>query len=270
LIVLLALNVLAGHDLRGLGWGSADHLHLLAEALKLAFADGRTYVADPEFADVPVDALLSEAYAAARRRLIDPRRAGAFGPGAPPAGDTVYVAAADDRGNVCSLINSVSLGFGSGLVAGDTGMCLQNRGASFVLDPGHRNRLQGGKRPFHTIIPALVLKDDRPWLCLGVVGGPMQPPGHVQVLSNVVDFGMGLQEALDAPRLRLEAGGRVAVEAGFDGGALAELRRRGHTVAEYPALTITFGGGQLVQLDHRSGILSAASEPRFDGHAVGF
>jgi gamma-glutamyltranspeptidase/glutathione hydrolase len=115
----------------------------------------------------------------------------------------------------------------------------------------------------------MVLKDRRPWLCFGVVGGPMQPPGHVQVLSNIVDFGMGLQEALDAPRLRLEAGSRVSVEAGFDGGALAELRRRGHTVAEHPAMTITFGGGQLVQLDHASGVLSAASEPRFDGQAVG-
>jgi gamma-glutamyltranspeptidase / glutathione hydrolase len=269
LIVLLALNLLAGYDLGRLAWGSAGHLHLLIEALKLAFADGRTYVADPAAADVPLDALLSEGYGAARRRLLDPGRAGAAGPGAPPTGDTVYVAAADDRGNVCSLINSISLGFGSGLVAGETGICLQNRGASFVLDPGHRNRLQGGKRPFHTIIPAMVLKDGRPWLCFGVVGGPMQPPGHIQVLSNIVDFGMGLQEALDAPRLRLEAGGRVAVEAGFDGGALAELRRRGHTVAEHPAMTITFGGGQLVQLDHASGVLSAASEPRFDGQAVG-
>jgi gamma-glutamyltranspeptidase/glutathione hydrolase len=270
LIVLLALGILEGFDLSSLGWGSAQHLHILAETLKLAYADGYQYVSDPEVNDIPLDALLSEWYAAARRARISPDRVRGHQHGYPLEGDTIYLTTVDEQGNVCSLINSLSLGFGSGLIAGDTGIILQNRGSGFRLDPSHRNRLEGGKRPYHTIIPAMVLKDGRPWLTYGVVGGFMQPAGHVEVLSNLVDFGMSPQEALDAPRLRVERDGTVAVEEGFDGAALAGLRDRGHPVAVYAPMTLTFGGGQAILIDQETGVLAAASEPRWDGLALGY
>jgi gamma-glutamyltranspeptidase/glutathione hydrolase len=270
LAALVALNVLAGHEVGRLCWGSAEHWHLVAEALKIGFAEASEYVADPAFVRLPLEELLSEAHASKRRAGIDPERASAEPRLMPPSGDTVYLSAADGRGNACSFINSLYNGFGAGVVAGETGICLQNRGGLFSLDPSHRNRLEGGKRPYHTIIPAMVLRDGRPWLSYGVMGGFMQPQGHVQVLSNLVDFGMSPQEALDAPRLRVMHGTRLAVEQNVGAETVEGLRRRGHDVVEEPPLTSAFGGGQAILIDPDSGVLSAASEPRKDGAALAF
>jgi gamma-glutamyltranspeptidase/glutathione hydrolase len=267
---LIALNVLSGHDLGAMCWGSAEHWHLVAEAVKIGFAEASQYVADPAFVELPLAELLSAAHAEKRRAGIDPERASTEPRLMPPPSDTVYLSTADGHGNCCSFINSLYNGFGSGVVAGDTGICLQNRGGLFSLDPSHRNRLEGGKRPYHTIIPAMVLRDGRPWLSYGVMGGFMQPQGHVQVLSNLVDFGMNPQEALDAPRFRVLEGQRVAVEQNVGAETIQGLRRRGHDVVEEPPLTSTFGGGQAILIDPESGVLSAASEPRKDGAALAF
>jgi gamma-glutamyltranspeptidase / glutathione hydrolase len=270
LAALVALNVLSGHDLGAMEWGSAEHWHLVAEAVKIGFAEASEYVADPAFVDLPLAELLSSAHAAKRRAQIDPARASTEPRLMPPASDTVYLTVVDRLGNACSFINSLYKGFGSGVVAGDTGICLQNRGGTFSLDPGHRNRLEAGKRPYQTIIPAMVTRDGKPWLTYGVMGGFMQPQGHVQVLSNLVDFGMNPQEALDAPRLRVRHGTRVAVEANVGEATIEGLRRRGHEVRVDPPLTMSFGGAQAIMIDPESGVLSAASEPRKDGAAVAY
>lgn len=268
---LMALNVLEGFDLAAHEYGSAPYYHLLIEATKQAFADRNRYIADPIFATVPVAGLLSKAYADARRQEIDPRRASDFSPGAPAAfGDTVYVSCVDAERNVVSLIHSLFQGFGSGIVAGNTGICLQNRGAGFAADPNHPNALQPGKRPFHTIIPALILRHGKPWLCYGVMGGHMQAQGHVQVALNSIDFGMNVQEALEAPRYRIMGGREVALERAIPQAVRDELGFMGHELWPRGTQRVSYGGGQAILIDHERGVLQGGSDYRKDGCALGY
>jgi gamma-glutamyltranspeptidase/glutathione hydrolase len=280
--VLQMLNILEGFELGSLEWGSAEHLHLLIEAKKLAFEDRAKFYADPLFAAVPVERLVSKEYAAARRASIDFERASpAPTHGAAGAGDTVYLATADAAGNMVSLIQSNYMGFGSGVTVVPFGFGLQNRGSQFALDPQHANAYAPGKRPFHTIIPAFAEHDGEALLAFGVMGAAMQPQGQVQVLTNLLDFGMGLQGAGDAPRVRHEGsteptgapplahGGTVHLEPGFDARAVAGLRARGHRI-EPMGSRAAFGGYQAIRRDLRHGVYFGASESRKDGHAAGF
>ena len=268
---LMILNVLQGFDLAAHEYGSAGYYHLLIEATKQAFADRNRYIADPACAKIPVGGLLSKAYAAARRQEINPSRAGDFSPGAPAAfGDTVYVTCVDAERNVVSLIHSLFQGFGSGVVAGDTGVCLQNRGAGFVADPSHPNALQPGKRPFHTIIPAMILRQGKPWMCYGVMGGHMQAQGHVQVALNCIDFGMNIQEALEAPRYRIMGGRDVAMERAVPQMVRDELGFMGHELWPLGAQNVSYGGGQAILIDQERGVLQGGSDYRKDGCAMGY
>jgi gamma-glutamyltranspeptidase/glutathione hydrolase len=272
LTALLALNILSGYDVAALGPGSPEALHLMIEALRLAFADAGTYIADPTAVDVPVNALLDEVYTAKRRALIHSDRAletVAAGP-EPGGSDTSYLTVVDEAGNAVSFIQSVAAHFGSTVVAGETGICLQNRGIGFRLDPSYRNALAPGKRPFHTIIPAMVLKDGRLWSSFGLVGGLMQPQGHVQMLVNMLDWGMNPQEALDAPRFEIVAPwpNAVALERTVDAAVSAALERMGHQVV--PNGIFGFGGGQIIVVDQASGVRMGGSEPRKDGCAVAY
>lgn len=280
--VLQMLNVLEAYDLGSLPWGSAEHLHWLIEAKKLAFEDRARHYADPEFATVPVAQLISKTYATERRRLIRPDRAltdvGYGDPGALASGDTVYLCAADSEGNMVSLIQSNYKGMGSGMTPPDCGFVLQNRGELFALDPEHPNAFAPGKRPFHTIIPAFVTRRGEPWMAFGVMGADMQPQGHVQVLSNIIDFGMNIQVAGDAPRMRHEGsstpkgapstdGGVVLLESQLDATAAEGLRNLGHRVE---LGRDGFGGYQAIRRDADRGIYLGASESRKDGHAAGY
>jgi gamma-glutamyltranspeptidase/glutathione hydrolase len=270
---LMALNVLEGFDVGAMEYGSAAYYHLLIEATKQAFTDRNRYIADPAFATIPVAGLLSKAYAAARRRDLSLERAGDYLPGSPAAfGNTVYVACVDSERNVVSLINSLfeSISFGSGVVAGDTGICLQNRGASFVADPDHPNVLAPGKRPFQTIIPAMLLQDERPWLCYGVMGGDMQVQGHVQVALNMIDFAMNVQEAIEAPRYRIMGGRRVALERAISPAVRETLAAMGHVLAPYGDQSISYGGAQAILIDEERGVLQGGSDDRKDGCAIGY
>lgn len=270
---LIALNILEGYELADLEYGSAAYYHLLIEATKQAFADRNRYVADPDHATLPVRGLLSKAYAAARRREIAPGRAGDYAPGDPgPFGNTVYVSCVDRQRNVVSLIHSLFMGFGSGIVAGDTGICLHNRGAGFVADPDHPNALAPGKRPLHTIIPAMILKDGAPWLCYGVMGGDMQAQGHVQVALNMIDFDMNVQEALDAPRYRILGGRRAALERAVSHEVRWQLEAMGHDLLPYGDIPpgTPYGGGQAILIDQARGVLQGGSDFRKDGCAIGY
>lgn len=278
---LQMLNILEAWDIGAMGFGSADYLHLFVEAKKLAFEDRARFYADPEFADVPTDALISKAYANERRKLIDPARAAqAFPHGDPEVlkrSDTIYLTVADADGNMVSLIQSNYRGMGSGMTPPGLGFVLQDRGEMFSLEAGHPNVYAPGKRPFHTIIPAFVTRDGKPWLSFGVMGGGMQPQGHVQVLVNMIDFGMNLQAAGDAPRIRhdgsseptgerMSDGGVVRVERGFPAEAIAELEKRGHRVE-----VINDGGyGGYQAIRKHGGVWVGASESRKDGHAAGY
>ena len=266
---LIALNILSGYDLAALEFGSADDLHLKMEAIKLAMTDARRYVADPEMAYVPVQGLLSATYASERRALICMEQAiAAPEAGLPPMGhDTVYLCTADAEGNAVSFINSLYMGFGSGIVAEGTGICLQNRGNLFSLDPTHPNCIAPRKRPYHTIIPCMVTKEGKLAICFGVMGGFMQPQGHVQVLSNIVDHGMNPQQALDAPRFYFQHGNEFLIEPFFPKGVYEILKSRGHALAFGEGV---FGGGQVIMVHPESGALMAGSEPRNDGCAVAF
>lgn len=274
LAALIALNILENFDLAALAPESADAVHLRIEAVKLAFADRDRYIADPDRAAVPVEALLSKDYAQGRAALIDRRRAakrarpGKVGTGS----DTVYLTTADAAGNVVSLINSLFFGFGSGMVAGDTGIVLQNRGFGFVLDPAHPNCLAPRKRPFHTIIPAMLCRDGRPIVSFGVMGGDVQPQGHVQVVSNLVDYDRNIQEALDWPRFRFLDTDRVAIEAEAGPAVVKELAARGHAVVdEAVAMALGgFGGGQGIMIDPATAGYWGGSDQRKDGAAMGF
>ncbi|MGQ4808602.1 Glutathione hydrolase-like YwrD proenzyme [Candidatus Entotheonellaceae bacterium PAL068K] len=270
---LVALNLLEGFDLASMEYGSAPYYHVLIEATKQAFADRNRYVADPACAAVPVQGLLSKAYAATRRRRITPDRAGDYVPGDPvPFSNTVYVTCVDRARNVVSLIHSLFMGFGSGVVAGDTGICLHNRGTGFVADPDHPNALVPGKRPFHTIIPAMILKDSRPWVSYGVMGGDMQAQGHIQVAINLIDFDMNVQEALEAPRYRIFGGRRVALERAIPPVVRQELEAMGHDLlpsGEIPPGT-PYGGGQAILVDHERRVLQGGSDHRKDGCTIGY
>lgn len=283
LAALLALGIVSQDDLAAVP--PAERWHLLIEAMRLAWADARRWVADPAFVSLPLAELLAPAYLAGRRSQIDRQRANlAPAPGLPgatswpvqpaPRSDTVYLSVVDGQGNACSFINSLYHGFGSGLVAPGTGVALQNRGALFSLDPDHPNRLAPGKRPYHTIIPALVTQGDELWASFGVMGGFMQPQGHLQVLVNLLDLDMAPQDALDAPRFCLhegQAGGQVAIEAGAGDELIAALRARGHDLAVTTGLERTlFGVGQVIRRDAATGVLTAGSDPRRDGCAVGW
>ena len=245
----------------------------MIEAMRLGMADAARYVADPTFTSLPVEGLLSKDYAAQRRSLIRPDRAlEVVVPGQPEHRDTVYLTVVDGEGNAVSFINSLFHGFGSGLVVPGTGICLQNRGACFRLEPGHPNALAGGKRPYHTIIPAMALREGRLWLSFGVMGGFMQPQGHLQVLVNLVDYGLSPQAALDAPRFRVdERGGLlVALEDGVPSATRQALASLGHDVRTEPLFAPGFGSGDIIAVDAESGVLHGASDPRKDGCAVGF
>jgi gamma-glutamyltranspeptidase/glutathione hydrolase len=269
LIALEALNIAAELGAGEHPIDSPERVHYFAEATKLAFHDGHRYITDPAFEDHPP--LASQDWAGKRASAVGETATHDVSFGVPNAGnaedaDTVLLCVADDEGNVVSFINSRFAGFGSGLVAGDTGIALQNRGSSFSLDPDHPNRLEPGKRPFHTLIPALGRFGDDDWAAFGVMGGYMQPQGHVQVISNIVDYDLPLQAALDRPRWRYREAGALALEPHFDSDAAAKLARRGHDVRTLPAGL--FGGAQIVRSDN--GTLSAATEPRKDGNAQGF
>ena len=273
LVVLLALNILEGYDLQSLGHNSPEYLHLLIEAMKLAFADASKYVADPDFVDIPLDNLLSKSYAERRRQLIDMNKARQEVEAGIPntQGDTVYLAVTDKEGNSVSFINSLYQGFGSGIVVEGTGICLQNRGSQFSLESGHPNRIEPHKRPYHTIIPAMVFRDSCLFLTFGVMGGFMQPQGHVQVLLNIIDFSMGVQTALDAPRFRYyPQGGQCAFEPGIPSSVLGELAKKGHSLTKLDdPYSQEFGGGQAIMVHPSSKVFIAGSDPRKDGCAIG-
>ncbi len=269
LAVLIALNILEGYDIEEMGFYSELRFHTLIEAIKLSFADIKTYVADPDHADIPLQSLLSKDYAAHRRKMIGARAAVEVSPGAPyRKGDTVYITTVDSKGNAISLINSLFYDFGAGLVVDGTGICLQNRGTLFSLDPFHLNCIAPGKRPLHTLIPGLVLKGNRLFMSFGVVGGWMQPQAHVQILSNIIDFGMNPQVALDAPRVCYTEGPRVAVEKQLLNQMELGLGNRGHEIVFDLPTGFTFGGGQVIMVDPETRSLAAGSDPRKDGCAA--
>jgi gamma-glutamyltranspeptidase/glutathione hydrolase len=273
LTALLTLNILEGFDLAALSAQPDRYYHTLIEATKLAFADRNRYIADPAFGKVPVAELLSKEYAAKRRALINPTKAlDSPPPGAINVGsDTTYFTVVDKDGNAVSFINSLFDSFGSGIVAGDTGIVLQNRGSAFSLDPTHANHLEPGKRPFHTIIPAMVFKDNKLFMSFGVMGGGIQPQGHVQVLVNLIDLGMGLQQAIDAPRYRYMNGRDVLLEDELGPTVIARLLAIGHRRASPPGvLRSSMGGGQAIMIDPVNGTLMGASDSRKDGMALGY
>ncbi len=275
------LNIMEGFDLKSMGWGSAAYLHTLVEAKRIAFTDRGAWIGDP--ASTPAQAvakMLSKDYAAERRKEINPDKAaakysaltldgrGASGGGVEPTGrgDTVYLTAADSDGNVVSLIQSLYETFGAGIVAGDTGIALHNRAELFTLTPGHPNQIAPGKRPFHTLIPAMILKDGVPWVSFGVMGGDMQAQGHAQVIANLIDFGMNIQEAGEAPRFR-DSGNGLALESPFSAEARAGLASRGHTLIHSVGV---WGGFQGILIDPKTHVLQAGSDPRKDGMAAGW
>jgi len=258
---------------------SAEHLHLFIEAKKLAYEDRAVYYADPEFADVPLSWLISKEYGKERAKLIDPKRANTnVTMGQPHKSDTIYLTAADKFGNMVSLIQSNYAGFGSRIVPGNVGFCIQNRGESFSLDPKHRNKLEGHKRPFHTIIPAFVTKDSKPVFSYGVMGGDFQPQGHAQVLMNLVDFGMAPQQAGDQPRIAhggsstpnggvIKGGGYIAFEKDFPDAVKQALVAMGH---EAHAGIDAFGGYQGIWREEGPRRYFGGSDPRKDGCAIGY
>ncbi|MGB2988037.1 MAG: gamma-glutamyltransferase [Phycisphaerae bacterium] len=279
--VLQMLNLIEPHDLASMGHNSAEYLHLLLEAKKIAYEDRARFYADMDFAEVPVSALISKEYATRRGALFNPRKSlREFAPGDPKLmrGDTVYLTVADSNRNMVSLIQSNYWGFGSGLVPDGLGFVFQDRGQLFSLEEGHPNVYEPHKRPFHTIIPAFVTKDGTPWLSFGVMGGDMQPQGHVQILCNLIDFGMNLQEAGDAARFhhqgsseptggRMSNGGWVALESGISMKAMRGLDHRGHQVRFESG---GFGGYQAILYDAKRDIYVGASESRKDGQAAGY
>lgn len=270
LTALLALNLARQFDLPALGYGTADYYHTLIEAMKLAFADAHAYIGDPRQVNVPIAALLSDSYTQSRFGLIQPGTALEPTPGSPQThGDTVYLTVADGKGNMVSWIQSLYMGFGSGITAGNTGVQLQNRGANFSLEPGHPNEAAPGKRPYHTIIPGFITKDGQAWSSFGVMGGFMQPQGHLQVGINLIDFGMDPQTALDAPRFNWLENKQVALETAVPDDIRHNLAQRGHELWA-KGKPLHYGGGQVIVRDPASGVLIGGSEPRNDGTAVGW
>jgi gamma-glutamyltranspeptidase / glutathione hydrolase len=269
---LEALNIAEGFDIKSMGAQTAETYHHLIEAMRLSFADAFRYVADPRKADVPITALTSKDYAAKRRELISSSHAMSSAPYGKVFGgsDTVYISCVDGQGNACSFINSIFANFGSGLVVPGTGIVLQNRASLFSLDPDHPNALVPGKRPYHTIIPAMATMGGELYLCYGIMGGFMQPQGHLQAISNMVDFGMDSQQALNALRFMV-MGDAVALEEGLSPNVVHDLQNRGHQVTMVNGYNrVGMGGGQVIQRDAETGALSSGSEPRKDGCAVGW
>jgi gamma-glutamyltranspeptidase / glutathione hydrolase len=280
---LQMLNVLEQFDLKSMGHNSAEHLHLFIEAKKLAFADRAKFYADPAFGDLPVKELISKEYAKKQAARISRNKAAGDVPAGDPKlarADTIYLTVVDKDRNCCSLIQSNYMGFGSKHVPGDVGFALQNRGALFALDDTHLNRLEPHKRPFHTIIPAFVTKDGKPLFCFGVMGGDMQAQGHVQVLVNMIDFGMNVQAAGDIARamhtgsatptgLPAEGSGEVSVEPEIRTSVVDQLRAKGHDVTR-ARRSGNFGGYQGILIDWEHGTLHGATESRKDGVAAGY
>jgi gamma-glutamyltranspeptidase/glutathione hydrolase len=279
---LQILNILEGYDFSKIPFGSAEHVHLFTEAKKLAFADRARYYADPAFHPAPVSWLISKDYAAQRRKLINPDRAAqAVDAGRRlNQGDTIYLTVADKDGMMVSLIQSNYRGMGSGMAAPGLGFIFQDRGEQFVLKPGHPNSFEPGKRPFHTIIPAFITKDGKPWVSFGLMGGAMQPQGHAQIVMNLVDFGMNLQEAGDAPRIQHDGstdpagqmlamtdGGVLNLETGFSYETIRALMRKGHVIEFADG---SYGGYQAIARDNDTGVYTGASESRKDGQAAGY
>ena len=271
LAALIAMNIAHAWNLADMPVNSPERLHLMIEAMRLAFADARQYIADPATNPAPIEWLLSDSYAQERRALVSTDKAmqpPSFGT-PPNTSNTIYLCTADAQGNACSFINSLFMGFGSGIVAKDTGVFLQNRGAGFVLDPDHPNALAGGKRPYHTIIPGMALKDGELWAAFGVMGGYMQPQGHFQVLNAMIDDGLNPQEALDRPRWCLKAGtpdSALALEEGIPVQTMAKLAEMGHPVQPVSGRARgVFGSGQIIRRDAETGVLFGGSDPRKDG-----
>jgi gamma-glutamyltranspeptidase/glutathione hydrolase len=283
LAALEILNTLEGYDLKKYGFGSPEHVHLFVEAKKLAWEDRAHLYADPAFFKAPVEKLLSKDYATEQRKKISMDRAmRSVEAGHAPLehGDTIYMTTADQWGNMVSLIQSNYRGMGSGMTPPGLGFVLQDRGQLFVLAEGHPNSFAPGKRPFHTIIPSFITKEGKPWISFGVMGGGMQPQGHAQIVMNLIDFGMGLQEAGDAPRIQHEGdtepegqvvqmkdGGEVELETGFSYETIRALMEKGHhvTFANGP-----YGGYQAIMWDEKNGVWHGASEGRKDGQAAGY
>lgn len=277
--VLQMLNILEGYDIAKMGFGSAEYIHHLVEAKKLAFEDRAKFYADPDFYNIPIETLISKAYANQRRGLIDPDRAARSYPaGKIEQGNTIYLTTADARGNMVSLIQSNYRGMGSGITPEDLGFVLQDRGELFSLQEGHANVYEPHKRPFHTIIPAFVTKDGKPYVSFGLMGGAMQPQGHTQIVCNILDFGMNLQEAGDAPRIRhsgssqptgeqMTRGGRLYLESGFSPQILRELSAKGHDIRFTRG---GYGGYQAIGWSEDQGVYFGASESRKDGQAAGY
>jgi gamma-glutamyltranspeptidase/glutathione hydrolase len=263
------LNILEGFDMASLDSLSADRIHLEVEAKKLAFRNLYEEIGDPEFwrhAEIPTERLLSKEYAAALRGRISPEYAAEAGTEPALGEETTYLCAVDSEGNGCSFINSLFKGFGSGVVAGGTGVCLQNRGVSFRLDPDHPNALAPGKRPMHTIIPGLATSSGALWAVFGVMGGAMQPQGHAQLLSNLIDFRMSSQEAVDHPRHRHEDG-ILLIEGRVPDREVEQLRSKGHRVEAGEDYEIPTGGAQLIRILENS-VRACGSDPRKDGCAL--
>ena len=276
---LQILNILEGYDIADMGFGSTEYIHHFTEAKKLAFEDRAKYYADMNFADVPVKQLISKEYAAERRKLIDAQKAArAYDAGQLETGETIYLTVADKDGNMVSFIQSNYRGMGSGMTPTDLGFVLQDRGEMFSLKEGHRNVFEPAKRPFHTIIPCFITKDGQPWVSFGVMGGAMQPQGHAQIAVNLIDFGMNLQEAGDAPRIRhtgssqptdeiMTNGGNLNLESGIDYEVIRQLVEMGHRVTFNVG---GYGGYQAIMWDEKNQVYYGASESRKDGMAAGY
>jgi len=274
---LQILNILEQYDLRSMGHNSAELIHIFTEAKKLAYEDRAKYYADPNFNSIPVNELISKTYAKQRNKLINPIQAAkSYLAGKLEDGDTIYLTVADNEGNMVSLIQSNYRGMGSGMVPPQLGFMLQDRGEMFSLDPNHANALVGGKRPFHTIIPAFITKDDKPFISFGLMGGGMQPQGHAQIVINLIDFDMNLQEAGDAARFRhygsseptgeqMLDGGYLSLETGINDDVKQALVKLGHQLKDEPG---GYGGYQAIKID--GSVYYGASESRKDGHASGF
>ena len=274
---LQILNILEQYEIDKMGHNSVEYIHLFTEAKKLAYEDRAKYYADMNFADVPVEELISKRYALERNKLINLKKAAtSYSSGIFEDGDTIYMTVADKDGNMVSLIQSNYRGMGSGMVPPNLGFMLQDRGEMFSLDPSHRNSLEGGKRPFHTIIPAFITKDDKPFISFGLMGGGMQPQGHAQIVVNLIDFKMNLQEAGDAPRIRhfgsseptgeiMINGGYLSLESGVGSDVRSELTKKGHNLKNEPG---GYGGYQAIM--KLNNVYYGASESRKDGHASGY
>lgn len=275
---LQILNIMEGYDVKAMGFGTAEYIHHFTEAKKLAFEDRAKFYADPAFNELPIEELISKEYAEKRRALIKKRAARSYDPGKIETGNTIYLTVADKFGNMVSLIQSNYRGMGSGMCPPGLGFILQDRGEMFSLEEGHLNVFEPGKRPFHTIIPAFITKDGKPYISFGLMGGSMQPQGHAQMVINLIDFEMGLQEAGDAPRMRhggssqptggkMTNGGILYLESGIHWDELQKLMKMGHKIQWDLG---GYGGYQAIKWDAKNGVYYGASESRKDGQAAGY